>query len=168
VKESEVVTASSANPSEKVRNVQRNGYDAQTAARVFKELIAGKTIEEVVVDLEVHPDQAGAIYESFCKLRSYVVMKPEHFAKLAHLPLRGAAQPKTADEFVLMIRGTMECGLSKCAKCKESYARLCATCAASAKPPEPPAASISAQAPRAFAENEEATLKSAEAPAEKG
>lgn len=110
--------------------VHRNGYDAQTAAKVFRLLMMGKSLEETIVELEVHPDQALAIFESYSKVKRWTVLKDEHLAQMAHLPLRGGWPPKTAEQFVLMIRGTMECGLSKCAKCKTSYARLCASCAA--------------------------------------
>lgn len=103
-------------------------FSAALASQVFEALRKGKSPVDIVVEMQVHPEDVIAIQEVHARVTGGLYLTPAHLDQLAHLPLR-AWPPKTPEQFVLSLRASMELDLKRCAKCGRAHARLCGACA---------------------------------------
>lgn len=111
------------------RGVPKRDYSPQLASIVFAELKKGKTLDDIVIDSQIHPDQALSIYDAYSRVVGGLFFTPDMMRQLERFPIPGWP-PKNADQFLQCIIHMIDRDLQKCAKCNQSYARFCAPCGA--------------------------------------
>lgn len=119
----------SSSPAASLRNSSTTNFDADVAARVFKELEKRKHPVDIVMELDIHPDVVKSIFLSWKDLRGGLYIPQPVMDKINALPLEGSWPSKTAEELLENLRASAAATLPQCLRCKKEDRVLCKGCA---------------------------------------
>ena len=119
---------------------KRPRYETSTASRMFDLLEAGKNCAEIVIELQIHPTIARAIYEDWIKLKTLdgggFFVTRHQLEQMDALPLLGSWPISSAQELVENLREASQ-HTQLCISCNRSAAACCMTCVATGQTPKP-------------------------------
>ena len=123
--------AAGSSPSSASANSAPNAvqYDADVAARVFKELDKRKHPADIVCELVIHPDIVKSIFLAWNELRGGLYIPQPIMNKINGLSLEGSWPSLTAEEMLENLKKTAAAALPQCLRCKKEERMLCKGCA---------------------------------------
>lgn len=104
-------------------------FEADVAARVFKELDLKKHPADIVQELVIHPDIVKSIFLAWKDLRGGLYIPQAIMDKINKLPLEGSFPVRTPEQLLQNLEESAAATLPQCGKCKKNYRELCRTCA---------------------------------------
>jgi hypothetical protein len=100
-------------------------YNAEEASKVFQMLKEQKPLEEIVIDLCLHPGTVRAITEEFRDITGAVVVLGRVMEQINDLPLDGNFPLVTGEEILEILTA---CAASTCEHCHKRPKAICKKC----------------------------------------
>lgn len=99
----------------------------QVVKSVFAELQGGATLLDIVMKLDVMPDQAVLIAEAYAKVTNTLFVSHEIMERINRLPLEGDFPLKSDAELFDVLRKTTEDACRRCSKNARLFCKKCAS-----------------------------------------